>query len=304
MKKQITNLLSLAVIGLALVSCQKESDNTMVPNENGTHRQGSGAIINPVIGAPPSSFTQKALVESYVSANEGRTPMNDYMLNTVRGQYPNRIVAANFHSNDKMISSASDELLGFIGSQPSQIPATMQNRIPYNGNLFNTSMNWNNNLPATLSATATAGLAIQSSVNSTSNLTNVFLHAGFNTTLSGNYKLVAYLIENNVTGSGQGYDQANAGNNDPASPFYNMGNPIINYTHNYVVRQMLTSAEGVSIPSSYTVMGGHFRYRIAFDLPPLYNPSNCYVVAYIYNTSNMQILNVQTARLNTIQNWD
>ncbi len=303
MKKQITNLLSLAVIGLALVSCQKESDNTMVPNENGNNRQGSGTIISPVIGAPPSAFTQKALVESYVSANEGRTPMNDYMLNTVRGTYPNRIIAANFHSTDKMSSSASDELLGFIGSQPSQIPATMQNRIPYNGNLFNTSMNWNSNLPATLSSTATAGLAIQSSVSGT-NLVNVFLHAGFNTSLSGNYKLVAYLVENNVTGSGQGFDQANSSNNDPASPFYNMGNPIPNYTHNYVVRQMITSVEGVNIPSSHLVMGGHFRHRVTFDLPPMYNISNCYIVAYVYNASNMQVLNAQTARLNTIQNWD
>ncbi len=303
MKKQIANLLSLAVIGLALVSCQKESDNTMVPNENGNNRQGSGTIISPVIGAPPSTFTQKALVESYVSANEGRTPMNDYMLNTVRGTYPNRIIAANFHSTDKMSSTASDELLGFIGSQPSQIPATMQNRIPYNGNLFNTSMNWNSNLPATLSSTATAGLAIQSSVAST-NLVNVFLHSGFNTTLNGNYKLVAYLVENNVTGAGQGFDQANSSNNDPASPFYNMGNPIPNYTHNYVVRQMLTSVDGVSIPSSHLVMGGHFLHRVAFDLPLMYNISNCYVVAYIYNASNMQVLNAQTAKLNTIQNWD
>jgi hypothetical protein len=301
MKKQITNLLSLAVIGLALVSCQKESENTMVPNEIGSNRQGTN--INPVIGAPPSTFTQKALVESYVSANEGRTPMNDYMINTLRNQYPNRIIPVNFHDNDNLTSPAVDEILSFLGAQPSSMPATMQNRIPYNGQLFNTSMTWNNNISSTLNTPALGGLAIQSVI-SNNNLLNVFLHAGFNTSLTGNYNLVAYLIENNVTGTGPGFDQANSSNNDPGSPFYNMGNPIPNYTHNYVARALLTPAEGIKIPPVFQVAGGHFRHRLTVDIPPAYNLNNCYVVAYIYNASNMQVLNAQMAQLGTIKNWD
>jgi hypothetical protein len=302
MKKQLTHLLPLAALMLAFASCQKEQDNTITFQNNEGSRQT--ASFSPIIGAPPSSFTQKALIESFVSTREGRTPLNDYMIKTVRNQYPNRIIAVNYHLQDQMTSQATYDMLTFLGTTPSALPATMQNRIPYNGSLFNIALNWNNNLASTLNNTAVAGLAIQSTANSSSQLVNALLHVGFNTSLNGKYRLVACLMEHNVTGIGQGYDQANSSNNDPNSPFYNMGDPIPNYIHNHVVRQLLTSPEGVDIPASDLVAGGHFRYRLQFDVSSQFHVKNCYIVAYVYNAITMQVLNAQSARVNTVQNWD
>ncbi len=302
MKKQLTHLLSLATLMLIFASCQKEQDHSITFQENENLRQASG--FGTVIGTPPSSFTQKALVESFVSTGEGRTPLNDYMIKTVRYQYPNRIIAVNYHLQDQMTAQATADMLTFLGTTLPALPATMQNRIPYNGSLFNVALNWDNNLTSTLNNVAVAGLAIQSTVNSGSRLVNALLHVGFNTSLTGKYRLVACLIENNVTGTGQGYDQANSSNNDPNSPFYNMGNPIPNYIHNHVARQLLTSPEGVDIPPTFLVAGGHFRYRLRFDISSQFNEKNCYIVAYVYNAITMQVLNVQSARLSTVQNWD
>ncbi|MCC6384775.1 MAG: Omp28-related outer membrane protein [Bacteroidia bacterium] len=302
MKKTIANLFSLAVIGLAFASCQKESENIMVPNENGSNRTASAAVISP-IGAPPTTFTQKVLIESFVSASAERTPMNDELYRNAKVRYPGRVFAANFHLNDRMTESATPDVYSMLnnGVIPG-MPSAMQNRIAYNGVLLNSNLNWDVSLPLTLGATPEMGLAIQSRV--TSGLLNVVVHSGFSNDLPGKFKLVAYLIEDNVTGNGNGYDQMNAGNNDPASSFYNKGNPIIGYQHNGVVRQLLTPAKGVSVPSSDLIQGGHFIHRISVDFLPGCNVDNCFILAFVFNEVTGQILNVQSAKLNRTQNWD
>lgn len=64
----------------------------------------------------------------------------------------------------------------------------------------------------------------------------------------------AYIVEDSVNGVGLGYDQLNGNNNSPTSPLFGLGDPITNYYHRYVLRDMLGGHHGLGgvIPNPVT----------------------------------------------------
>lgn len=55
------------------------------------------------------------------------------------------------------------------------------------------------------------------------------------------------LVEKEVTGIGNGYDQRNYGNDDPEHPYYQRGDWIEGFVHTQVIRDVLTAYEGDAI---------------------------------------------------------
>jgi hypothetical protein len=145
-------------------------------------------------------------------------------------------------------------------------------------------------------------LAIQTSTNYYTATANI--HVGFDNSFTGSYKMCAYLVENNVKKAGAGYDQKNDYNNDPTSPFYNMGDPIVNYNHNNVFRLLLTPVDGYTVPTVNAIDGNQWVKQLTFDVHPSIDMTNSYVIAFVYDTTTLRIINVQTAKLGATKNWD
>jgi outer membrane protein Omp28 len=297
-------LFLLALLSVAFASCQKE-DNTIgsssTSGDGGVSRQTNPAYST--IGNTPSTFSQKVLLENFTGTPYSKAPENDLKISQLQTQYPNRIIAASFHKNDRMQTVATSNLLNFVsnGTTPN-MPAVMINRIVFNNKMINDLGTWSVNVPYALSGSPTMGLAIESTIQNY--VLNMNIHVGFNAAVTGNYKMCVYLVENSVQHSGFGYDQANGFNNSTTSPFYNLGDPIVNYTHNSVMRLQPTSITGIAIPSTYQVTGGHMIQPLTMDIPASLNFNNTYLIAFVYNTSNLMVMNTQIARVGTIKNWD
>ncbi|MEP7169059.1 MAG: Omp28-related outer membrane protein [Bacteroidota bacterium] len=295
-------LFLLALLSIAFASCQKE-DTTIgssTTSDGGVNRQS-----NPnTIGNPPATFTQKVLLENFTGTPYPRVPQNDFTISQLQTQYPNRVIAASFHKNDRMETSATANLLNFVsnGTLPN-MPAVMVNRIVFNNKMINEMGTWSPNVPYALSGSPAIGLAIQSVVQGNYLLT-MNIHVGFIAAITGNYKMCVYLVENSVQHTGTGYNQSNGFNTTPSSPFFNLGDPIVNYSHNNVMRMMVTTINGVTIPSAFQVTGGHMIQPLSIDIPGGLNFSNTYLVAYVYDTSNLKVMNSQIARIGTLKTWD
>jgi hypothetical protein len=69
---------------------------------------------------------------------------------------------------------------------------------------------------------------------------------------AGDLRLNLYLVEDNVTGIGKGYDQKNYFNGTPGHPYYQKGDSICGYVHERVVRAVPDGAWGATsvIPSA------------------------------------------------------
>lgn len=103
-------------------------------------------------------------------------------------------------------------------------------------------------------------------------------------------KIVAFLIEDKVL-----YDQVSYFNNDPESPWYQMGNPIIDFEHNDVLRVSITEPLGDTI-SNITALE-EFSVNYTLTISEDYDATNLKIVAMIVNEDD-SVINAQFAEVN------
>jgi len=291
-KKLMYVLLAMFVIS----ACKKSSDENPQPD------QPDNTDTNNTSTTVPTSFTQKVLLEEFTGAWCSTCPDADYKRDLVINNYPGKVIAVAIHETDGMEIPL---IWTLDGTFHTNIPSGMINRTSSNGNVILNQTQWMSNATVALGKKAKCGLKIKSSVSGTT--ASIEIHTGFKETLSGTYNLTVYLVQNKVTGSGSDYNQANAYNTNSGSPFYNLGNPIINYKHNYVVRKVLTANTGDAIEASKMVAGGDYIKTFSTNISA-YDQSELYVVAFVnkIGTSAIthEIMNVQQAKMGTEKNWD
>lgn len=115
--------------------------------------------------------------------------------------------------------------------------------------------------------------------------------------------LNVWLVENDVTGTGTGWDQANYYSNNssyPNHPLYKEPNPIKNYMHRYVFRQSLTGYLGVQI-LQFPNAGDIIEMSYNTELPQNFKENDVSIIAFAgYNNSQTrgyEILNSASAKL-------
>ncbi|MEZ4794713.1 MAG: Omp28-related outer membrane protein [Flavobacteriaceae bacterium] len=103
-------------------------------------------------------------------------------------------------------------------------------------------------------------------------------------------KLVLYLTEGNLL-----RDQTNYYDNDPSSPFYQMGNPIPNFEQKHVLRASLSDPFGDAIPSTNALTDYETTYT--YTIPSGFVLGNLELVAMVVAMDNSAI-NSQHAAVN------
>ena len=251
----------------------------------------------------PSAFTKKVLIEEFTGAWCGYCPDGAHIVESIINDNNGKVVGVSLHSGDAMEVAHTNFLETTY--QNTGYPSGMVDRVPVNGN---TSLNrgyWEYVASDQLTKTAVCGLAIKSEVNGAS--ATVEVHAGFNTTLSGEFRLTVYLIENSVTGTGYGYDQRNYYNTVTESPFYNLGDPIEGYEHNHTLRAILSESLGDAIMVSEMASGEEQIETYTVDLSS-YNKNNLSIVAFVTDIGSSitehEVLNVQKCGIDGFQDWD
>lgn len=106
-----------------------------------------------------------------------------------------------------------------------------------------------------------------------------------------NKKLVVYLVEDGIL-----RDQVNYFDNDPSSPYYQMGNPIVDFEHNDVLRASLSDIFGDAIPNTASLE--EYKASYTLELLPEYVVDKLHVIAMIVEQDNTAV-NSQIASVNT-----
>jgi hypothetical protein len=295
------NFILITCLVIMMGACKKGSDENPqpVPPADTTNNGGNNGNT---IGSVPSSFSQKVLLEEFTAAWCSTCPDADYKRDQVLTAYSGKVIAVAVHESDGMELPL---IWALDSAYNTNIPSGMINRTPSNNNVILNQTQWMSNATVALNKTAKCGLAIKSSVSG--NTATVEVHTGFKETLTGSYYLTVYLVQNKVTGTGSNYDQMNAYNTNSGSPFYNQGNPIVNYQHNYVVRKVLTANLGDRIDPAYTVATGDYIKTFTTGINS-FNQSDLYVVAFLdkagTSATTHEIMNVQQAKIGELKNWD
>ncbi|HNQ12305.1 MAG TPA: Omp28-related outer membrane protein [Bacteroidia bacterium] len=285
-------LMSVLVVLVALTGCKKTSDN------NNSGGGSSGATI----GAVPSAFVQKVLIEEFTGAWCGWCPDGAYKMKQIIDANPGKAIGAAVHQGDPMeinLYSTLDATFNVTG-----FPQGMISRTTYGGSVVMSRSSWNTASNIILGKTAKAGLAIESSIVGDS--LKVKAHVAFLNALTGTFNVTIYLLEDKVTG-GSSYNQSNylSGNASySSSPYYSLPNPITGYEHNHTVRKVLTANLGDAIPTSDIGPGVKHIKSVNILIPTNYKKENLRIVAFVTDGSTKEVLNAQEANAGAVKNWD
>ena len=251
----------------------------------------------------PSSFTKKVLIEEFTGAWCGYCPDGAFRLENIINTNADNVIGVSTHSGDAMEVSQTYFLESTY--QNTGYPSGMVDRISYDGYVSLNRGYWEWLASNQLSNIVPCGLAIKSEVNG--NNATVEVHAGFASSISGDYRLTVYLIEDKVMGTGTGYDQMNFYDSDSDSPFFELGNPIVGYEHNHTLREVLSEPLGDVIDNSELVTGGEYINTYKIDISS-YEQNNLSVVAFINYVGTTylehEIMNVQKCTIDGFQDWD
>ncbi|WP_040247728.1 Omp28-related outer membrane protein [Psychroserpens mesophilus] len=239
------------------------------------------------IKAVESTHTTKVMVEDYTGTWCQYCPRLAYALDQAVAAN-NNIIPVAIHDDNDMPYPNVDVLLTTFGI--TGFPSGRVNR----------TINWNEstNQPVSLLANRqNMGLAINSSISGNTISAEVKVH--YDLKPSSPNRLVVYLLENGLV-----YPQVNFYNGDPSSPFFQQGNPIMDYVHNHTARTTFTDVFGDTIPNSEATTGNTYTANYTLTVPAsVQNTANLELVAFTVGPDN-KVLNVQKADLGENKDFD
>ncbi|MEY2923978.1 MAG: hypothetical protein RLZZ337_518 [Bacteroidota bacterium] len=255
----------------------------------------------------PTTYTQKALLEYFSGAWCPYCPDGKVYFENIEGQHPNGLfTSVVYHYSDQMDNLYDDAI---DKKYCKGYPTGMINRV---GGTAVSRSTWAGTVNDVLSQTAKCGLAIDATAKSGDDLTiKVKLGVGAEALPAGKYFITVLLVEDEMTGSGTGWDQANGYNATAGHPYQGKGNPILGYTHTNVNRAVLTAALGDEITADQVAAGALSEWTFTHNVKGLGEDLD--VVAFVYETttnlanpalSSSFMYNVQRTKVGTNKDFD
>jgi hypothetical protein len=142
---------------------------------------------------------------------------------------------------------------------------------------------WNSTMISMLQGAGSVTVAFDSvDYNSQTRQLTAHVSALFTANLSGDMRLNLIVVEDEVTGTGSGYNQVNADNGTPGHPYQGAGNPIIGFVHRHVARDYVEGAWGLAglIPDPAS-FGTNVSHTFTYTIPGNFDESKIELIAYV-----------------------
>ena len=219
----------------------------------------------------------------------GWCPRGAVALDKLSKKYPDHFIGIAVHNADPMVVTAYDQGLGgLIGGYPSCVPNRDVEIDP--SELEAAFLDVVPNAPmVVVGGTAT--------VNTNNNAINIELNANFTMNMSGDFRFMAVVAEDSVTGTTAAYNQVNSyanGANGPMGGFEAFGSPVpaASMNYNFVNRLLLGTFSGQSgsIPGS-VVSGTPYTYSFTGTAGAAWDKGQLYVAGLVIDAGSGLVLN-------------
>ena len=228
----------------------------------------------------------RVVLEDYTGTWCGYCPNVSHAIDEVR-MITDDISVVAIHYGDEMTISTGIDLINefnISGYPTARINRTTDWPYPYNSSQIESLIEADNSIAISIdSNTNWPLLQVQLRVVSEQDLSD--------------HKIIAYLVEDNLI-----YDQTNYYNFDQNSYFYGMGNPIVDFIHNDVLRHSFTDAIGNPMENPTMALTDNF-YNYSFEINSEFSPENLGIVVMVVNQNNTAI-NSQFSTINSFQDFN
>lgn len=227
----------------------------------------------------------KVIVEDYTGTWCGYCPPVAHAIYELKEVYDN-IISVGIHNNDELTIDQESDLrseLGISGFPSARLNRTISWFDPYQISEVNSLLSEENNVAISIKS-ALENIDLEVNLRIVSNIELV------------NHKLVIYLVESNLI-----YDQSNYFNYVEDSYFYNLGNPIENYSHQDVLRKSITNISGNTLDLIQPLTDYKFNFNV--EISPDFVQENLAIVAMVVDSNNNAI-NSQFSEVNSFQDFN
>lgn len=241
------------------------------------------------------------VLEEFTGAWCGWCPDGGVIMEDLILQYPNNVFGISVHDGDAM------EYAEGIRSEfsVSAYPNGMVDRKVFDGEADepHSRGQWTPNTVAQLSRYTPVEVSLDHSYNATTRTITATVTADFADYAAGDMRFVLSVTEDNVTGTGTGYDQVNYLNTQAGHPYEGAGDPIVGYVHNHVLRANEPGVFGNSgiIPSP-AAPGSSYSETFTYVIPASYDESEMSLIGFVSYSNPVigerEILNAAHQKLN------
>lgn len=227
---------------------------------------------------------KRILVEKITSAGCPGCPWGDYLLHSYLDSgstiIPVAIHVNNANHVDSMWSVDGDSILSdFLWAHPT----LMIDRVDWPGYAYTavTTNNWASFIADREDDPMAATVGGTSTYNPSTRELTVDIEGRVLWAVPWDVRVNAYIVEDSVTGSGLGYDQLNGNNTVVGHPLQGLGDPIVGYVHDWVLRNMLGGASGIPAFTGPIGAGQAFSHTFQTVLDSDWDASQCHVVLVV-----------------------
>jgi len=237
-----------------------------------------------------------AIVEEFTGAWCGYCPDEALILEDIVDANPEKAIAVGVHSGDAMEFPDGQAVASFYTSS---YPSAAINR---KGAALGRNQ-WVNEVNATLQGACAVGVSLDSVTwNSSTREITAIVRGSFTGPVAGDIRVGFMITEDNVTGTGAGYNQANYFNTTAGHHYQGAGDPISGFVHRHTLRHMMGGSWGTTgiIPNSINPQEA-FTHTYTYTLPAGYDENQINLIAYVGMAGNdvnsREILNSEEMHL-------
>ncbi len=239
---------------------------------------------------------KKVLIEQFTGAWCGYCPDGSVKMDEILQQYPGKVYGVKFHNGDKMAIPETDIIgaaLGLTGYPTGNVDRTPVNAGGKTVIMIDRSA-WKQVVEYQLQQTAPVEVKLDWAYDEATGEIIASITGEFDQAVTNEVRFNVYVIEDEVTGSGTGWDQRNYYNNSAGHPYYQKGDPVKNYKHMAVVRATLGGPWGAenSIPLPIPA-GTKAKYAFTIKKGDSWNINKIRLIGMVvnYTQNSRQILN-------------
>jgi len=222
-------------------------------------------VIAASIAAGANAQIKNVLLEQHTGAWCGWCVDGTVRMDEILALYGEQVIGVKIHSGDAMEipeQSLIAYTLGLTG-----YPTGSVNRKNFGGSVFLSRGDWKSSCESQMQQKAKAEVDCFYTLDKGTRTVRIQVMANIAESMDFPVKFNAYIVEDDVTGQGSGYDQKNNYSGRPGyegHPYYNQPSTIVGYHHMKVVRKMIGGAWGVADGLPASVQAGDL-YSCEFE---------------------------------------
>jgi hypothetical protein len=256
---------------------------------------------------------KNVLLEQHTGAWCGWCVDGTVKMDEILDLYGDQVIGVKIHNGDDMAipeQSVVARALGLTG-----YPTGSIDRKDFGGSVFLSRNAWKTSCESQMQQKAKAEVDCFYTLDKEARIVRIQVMANITESMNFPLKFNAYIVEDDVTGEGRGYNQSNYLSGRPGyedTPYYDEPSTIIGYHHMKVVRKMIGGAWGVAggLPESVKA-GDFYSYEFESEIDEAWKIDDVYFVGMLQADAedNKEIINSAIAiedgsLLNTIINSD